>query len=392
MPKVPLDEEPRIPVSEYRKNQRIKVMHILNSFNTGGLENGVVNLINRMNDQRFYHEICCVRHSGNASRRLSRKIPIFELNKAEGNDWRIVGKLIDIIKKSRPDVVHTRNWGAVDGVIAARLAGVRHVIHGEHGWNMDDPEGRNRKRLLARRLLSMWVDQFVAVSQDIGSWLKESVKISPRKIKTIINGVDTRKFLPKKEARLTDGIVIGIIGRLDPIKRHDLLLRAFSKLDHANCNLRLLVVGGGPERCNLERLKESLPSCEKVVFLGERADVESLYKAIDIFVLPSQNEGISNTILEAMSSGLPIIATHVGGNPELVTHGKTGLLIRPRSADEIRDALNYYIHQPDKIQIHGRSARADAECRFSLDRMVEAYEHLYFSLNRIRPHFSNNSH
>ena len=118
-------------------HQKIKILHILHSFNMGGLENGVVNRLNNSDQDMFEHEICCVTKSGNSALRLKRRIPIYEMHKREGNDWSLIPKLVKLIKLVKPDIVHTRNWGTVDGIVAAKLAGIRYVVHGEHGWNME---------------------------------------------------------------------------------------------------------------------------------------------------------------------------------------------------------------------------------------------------------------
>lgn len=358
----------------------IKVLHIVYSFNVGGLETGVVKLINGLPANNFDHEICCITSSGASAHRLIRKSNIYELNKKVGNDLRIIPKVIRIIKYTKCHIVHTRNWGTIDGVIAARLAGGVSIIHGEHGWNMDDPLGRSRRRLWIRKILSPFVDRFVAVSEDIRQWMITSAGISEKKITKIINGVDTERFRPGSGGELRrfhDEIVVGAVGRLDPIKRYDVLLKAFSALNHEQHHLRLLIIGGGPEYSRLETIARNLPFGDRIVLLGERDDVSRLYNEMDIFVQPSQNEGISNTILEAMSSGLPVVATNVGGNPELVDTGVTGTLVDVGDADAIRKGIAYYLHYPVKMREHGVNGREAAVKDFSIARMISEYETLY---------------
>ena len=369
-------------------HQKIKILHILHSFNMGGLENGVVNLLNNSDQDMFEYEICCVTKSGRAALRLKKRIPIYEMHKCEGNDWRLIPKLARLMKNIKPDIVHTRNWGTVDGIVAARLARVRAVVHGEHGWNMDDPMGQNIRRRIARKLLSGMVNHFVAVSEDIKQWMINSIWIKNTKVSKILNGVETDKFCPRDNIGIrnslefsSEDIVIGTVGRLDPIKDQRLLLQAFSCLKHEKKNLRLVLVGDGPEKRNLESVRKRLSIGDRVVFLGERDDVDKILSAFDLFVLPSRNEGISNTILEAMATGLPVIATDVGGNPELVKHGHTGLLFPPGGCQALVDALNFYIEQnPHMIEIHGQNARDRVVREFSLKRMVKEYETLYKSL------------
>lgn len=367
---------------------KIKILHILHSFNMGGLENGVVNLLNNSDQDMFEYEICCVTKSGRAALRLKKRIPIYEMHKREGNDWRLIPKLARLMKNIKPNIVHTRNWGTVDGIVAARLARVRAVVHGEHGWNMDDPMGQNIRRRIARKLLSGMVNHFVAVSEDIKQWMIKSIGISNTKVSKILNGVNTDKFYSGDNIGIrnslgfsSEDIVIGTVGRLDPIKDQSLLLQAFAYLNHDKKNLRLLLVGDGPEKRNLESVKKTLPCSERIVLLGERDDVDKILSAFDLFVLPSRNEGISNTVLEAMATGLPVIATDVGGNPELVKDRDTGLLFPPGDCHALVDALNFYIEQnPHMIEIHGQNARDRAVREFSLKRMVKEYETLYKSL------------
>lgn len=354
----------------------------------GGLENGVVNLLNNSDQNMFEHEICCVTKSGSAALRLKNRIPIYEMHKREGNDWRLIPNLVKLMKNVKPDIVHTRNWGTVDGIVAAKLAGVRTVIHGEHGWNMDDPMGQNIRRRIARKLLSSGVNHFIAVSGDIKKWMVNSIGIKNTKVSKILNGVNTDKFCQRNNIGIrnslgfsSEDIVIGTVGRLDPIKDQRLLLQAFSSLKHEKKNLRLVLVGDGPEKRNLESVRKRLPCGDRVVFLGEREDVNKILSAFDLFVLPSRNEGISNTILEAMATGLPVIATNIGGNPELVKNGHSGFLFPLGDCHALVDALNFYTEQnPQMIEIHGRNARERAVMEFSLKRMINEYETLYKSL------------
>jgi sugar transferase (PEP-CTERM/EpsH1 system associated) len=366
--------------------EKIKILHIIHAFNIGGLENGLVNVINESSRDLFEHEICCVTTTGEAEQRLNRTVRIFEMHKREGNDWRIVSELFHLMRSRKPHIVHTRNWGAIDGIIASRLSKMPVVIHGEHGWNAEDLHGLNLKRRLARRLLSPVVNCFVTVSEDIRDWLIRSVRIKPEKIKKIVNGVDTRRFCNKDAGVLLercppqDEIVIGTVGRMDPIKRYDLLLRAFDHIDHNRYKLKLIMVGDGPQSSKLRSIAGQLSHADRIVFAGATADVVDQYHQMDIFVLPSENEGISNTILEAMACGLPIVATAVGGNPELVIHGETGMLIPAGSAEAIYQALSVYLENPNNLTLHGVQARKRVENWFSLDRMVKEYETLYREL------------
>ncbi len=368
--------------------KRIRIMHVVHSLGVGGLENGLVNLVNRMDPARWEHSICCVGEAGPmVSRIASPDVRIFSLGKGKGGDHTLALKLARLLRKERPDVVHTRNWGAVDGIIAARLAGVPVVIHGEHGREAADPEGRNRRRNAARRLLGRWVDRFVTVSDDLRAWLVGEVAIPAVKIARISNGVDTEKFRPAIDGERDDvrrrlglgqrSFVIGSVGRLDPVKDLGTLIRAFHAMGDEEA--RLLLVGDGPCRAEWERLAAELGISGRVCMLGEREDVPSLMRTMDAFVLPSIAEGMSNTILEAMASGIPVLATRVGGNPELVLDGVTGALFEPRDVDALRALLEFYRGDRALRARHGNAGRDRALSRHSLRVMTRAYEELYVS-------------
>jgi len=365
----------------------VKILHVFHSFNMGGLENGVVNLVNRLDTARFQHEICCLSILGIAAGRLERPTPIFEMHKRDGNDWRMVLNLIKLMRARHPDIVHTRNWGGVDGIIAAKAAGISRIIHGEHGWNLDDPRGRNPRRRRIRRLLSPWVKRVVAVSADIQNWLIQDVGIREDKVSLIPNGVDTDKFRPGDPVELkralgfsTSDRVIGCVGRFDPVKNHPLLIKAFSRLKH-DLPIHLVLLGDGPEKHHLEDLRDSLLCRDRIHFVGQRENVAELLRIMDIFVLPSRSEGICNALLEAMASGIPIIATAVGGNIELVQDGHTGLLVSSEDEDSMVHALNLYLEDASGLSARvGQNARRKAEQDYSLRHMIQSYESLYLSV------------
>lgn len=362
----------------------LRIMHVVPSLQVGGLENGVVNLVNRMDPERFRHDVVCIGSEGPMASRIEQAgVSVHAIGKGQGSDYGLALKLAQVMRQCRPDVVHTRNWGAVDGILAARMAGVPIVIHGEHGREAADPEGRNRRRNVARRLLGRWVDRFVVVSGDLARWLAEETGVPAGKVVRIMNGVDTERFRPfadKSAARAAlglprDSFVIGSVGRLDPVKDYGTLIRAFAAVRGGGSVL--LIAGSGPCRDDLERLAARLGADASVIFPGERDDVPAVLGAMDVFVLPSIAEGMSNTILEAMASGLPVVATRVGGNPELVEDGITGTLFEPGDMEDLARLLNLYERNPALRRQHGEAGCEKAEASFSLSRMVRAYEALY---------------
>lgn len=358
----------------------IRVIHVVYTFKTGGMEKGIATLV-RQASEGFEHVIVCLHSSGEAARLLPEGTLVRELYKPPGNSPRFLLKLARTLHSFKPAIVHARNWGGTDGIIAARLAGIRTTIQGEHGWEIDDPEGLNPKRLKIRRILDRWTQEYTCVSQHLEQWLHHTVQ-AKKPVTQIYNGVDTELYRPatgdmKMNMRAKLGIasttfVIGVVGRLDPIKDHPTLIQAVRDLSSHYPDVKLLIVGEGPERPRLEALQD-----ERSMLLGNRLDVPAILQTLDVFALPSLNEGISNTILEAMAAGIPVIATNVGGNPELVTDGKTGVLLPPKQSQQMAAVLLQYACNPSLRQSHGVSGRTKVMEQFSIQRMIHAYEAVY---------------
>jgi len=373
---------------------KIKIMHILHSLQIGGLENGVVNIVNLLSREKFEHIICCVKSSGPmADKIIFKDIQIYELHK-NGKDYFMPLRLMKLIRLVKPDLVHTRNWAAIDGVIGARLAGVKNIIHSEHGREVTDPSGRNKLRKTVRKILSPYVSIFVVVSAELRNWLIDDVGIPESKIIQIINGVDIEKYSIPDDKKFSksqlgfdpDSFMIGTVGRLDPVKDYQTLIRAFTLLANVSVNtimtnkIKLLIIGFGPEEQKLKTLAEEYKIIDKIFFLGKRFDIPRLLHSMDVFVLPSVAEGISNTVLEAMASGLPVIATKIGGNVELVEHSQTGFLFTPGNYKELADMLVIYLRNSSLLREHGSMGRLRIKEKFSLTTMIQKYEELYSSL------------
>ena len=368
---------------------RPRIVHVIPTLRVAGLENVVLRLTDQLQSV-LDHIVITPSGDGPLRTRFPEGVPIIAMAEHHPPDrWNAL-RMAQLFRALRPDIVHCRNWSCVDAILGARLARVPVVIHGEHGREAADPEGRNPFRKRLRRLLAPLVTQFVTVSLDLARWLVEDVGIPARKVTTIGNGVDTRRFdgRDREDARRTlripdGGIAIGTVGRLDPVKDQLGLVRAFARLAGDPRTL-LLIAGDGPCRRELEAAVAALGLTGRVRLLGERADVPRVLAGLDVFALSSLGEGISNTILEAMATGLPVVATRVGGNPELVTDGTTGLLVPPSSPEALAGALRRYLDAPTLAMGHGRAGRARVEAEFSLDRMVTAYGDLYARLLKTR--------
>jgi sugar transferase (PEP-CTERM/EpsH1 system associated) len=362
----------------------------VHGFSVGGLENGLVNLVNRMPAQRWRHAIVSLTQvSGRFAERVQRDdVQFIELDKRPGHLVRDYPRLYRLFRQLRPAVVHTRNLGALEAVVPAWAAGVPVRIHGEHGWNREDPDGRRRRYRYVRRLYRPFVSRYVALSRHLEEYLERQVGVPAGCISQIYNGVDTERFRPAEGRRPIPGspfgdpadFVVGWIGRMDPVKDLPTLLQAFARARQragGHARLRLALVGDGPARASVEQLVQQLGLRGQVWFAGERADIAELMQGLDCFTLPSLGEGISNTVLEAMASRLPIVATRVGGNGELIESGMTGLLVPAGDVEALTGALLAQFGDRPGARRQAKAARRVAEARFSLARMVSDYCGLY---------------
>jgi sugar transferase (PEP-CTERM/EpsH1 system associated) len=366
------------------------VVHVINRLAVGGLENGLVNLINHLPHERFRHAIVCLTEATDFVERISRRdVPIVELHKGPGNSIAIQHQFFRIFRQLQPSIVHTRNLGSLEAQFSAALAGVSVRIHGEHGWDIMDPDGSNQRRAYIRRLSSPFVHRYVALSGHIESYLRTRVGIAASRIDKICNGVDCERFRPcaSRGAFPHPGfrdpalVLIGTVGRLDPVKDQLALARAFVALIKEQSEnrrlLRLVIIGAGPLRLQIEQLLASSGVADLAWLPGERSDVPSLLPALDVFVLPSRAEGISNTILEAMACGVPVVATAVGGNSELVSAEETGTLVRPNDVSALAKDIFRLANDRETRAKMGLAARARAVAQFSLAEMVRRYAALY---------------
>ena len=367
------------------------IAHIIYRLDMGGLENGLVNLINRIPTERYRHAIICLTSYSEFYQRIQRSdVAVYALNKPLGNSPHTHFMLWRLLKQLRPDIVHTRNLAALEGMLPAFLARVPVRIHGEHGRDVGDLDGSNRKYQLLRRMLKPFVHQYIALSKDLERYLQERIHVPPAKVSQLYNGVDTKLFHPASGGREplpcagfapADAFVIGTVGRMQAVKDQLTLARAFVLLlqmaPHARQRLRLLMVGDGPLRAQVADILNQADVGKLAWLAGERDDVPQIMRALDLFVLPSLAEGISNTILEAMASGLPVVATAVGGNSELVEEGRTGTLVPKSDPQAMAQAMLRYYTDASECQRQGREARSNAERLFSIGTMVSSYLSVY---------------
>jgi sugar transferase (PEP-CTERM/EpsH1 system associated) len=367
------------------------VVHVLYRLQVGGLENGVVNLVNQLPAGDYRHAIVCLSEATSFRERITRPdVEVHEMHKRPGQDFASWGRLYRLFRRLKPSVVHTRNIGCLEAQIPAWLAGVPCRVHGEHGWDVSDPDGSNRKYRLLRRAHAPLVHRFIALSRELESYLLQRVGISPAKVARIYNGVDRTRFHPADSNVLPEGfrdqqcIVFGTVGRMHGVKDQATLCAAFVELckqrPDLRPGLRLVMIGDGPLRATCAAMLEQAGLSAQAWLPGQRDDVPAIMQALDVFVLPSLAEGISNTILEAMACGLPVIATAVGGNAELVIDRETGALVPPAEPDGMARAMAQYADDGELRRSHGNAAEQRITEHFSMQRMLSAYDKVYQQL------------
>jgi len=379
--------------------QPLFVVHVIHHLVIGGMENGVVNLINRMPADRFRHAVICIEDFSDFRQRIENPaVEVVAMHRSRIGAWRLRWRLWRLLRRWRADIVHSRNLSGLDALLPARLAGCR-TVHSEHGLDVDNLRGQAAKPALLRRLHAPLVDRYVSVSRHLLGLMVDVWRLPRQRIQQIYNGVDTARFQPAARPAhahaLPEGLrgeglfVVGTVGRAQAVKDQATLLRAAAMLLQRRPalreRLRLALVGDGPLLGDLKALAASLGVDGLTWFAGARSDVAALIQGFDLFVLPSLNEGISNTLLEAMATGLPLLATAVGGNLELLEPGVVGDLFTPGDCDRLAHLIEAYVDDPSLGAAHGAAARQRAVQHFSLQAMMTAYGRLYEGLKAPTP-------
>jgi glycosyltransferase involved in cell wall biosynthesis len=350
-----------------------RVVHVLNSTAVGGAETVVLRLGIRLQELGWTPEVVVLRGEGPLSASfLEAGIPVTDLRvPPRGGAWAMRAAMRAWWRQERPPLLHTHN---VSPLVAAALALPRHggtrLVHTKHG--------RARSASLRGRLVTRWAagraDAIVAVSRDAASRAIEREGFPADRVSLIYNGIDTGRVTARTGAWRQRLVTVA---RLEPVKSLDLLLRALAHLRGTGHAATLTVVGDGTEREALEQLTRELGLVEHVTFTGWTRNVESYLGEADLFVMSSRSEGLSLTLLEAMAVGLPVVATDVGGNPEVIEEGVTGHLVPHGSPQALAGAMAAVLARPDRAAAMGAAGRQRVLARFSLDVMADAYSRVY---------------
>jgi sugar transferase (PEP-CTERM/EpsH1 system associated) len=348
----------------------------------------LVQLINELPADQFRHTIVALTMADAAfAKRITRSdVNIIELHKASGQPFRMYPAMYRLLKRLKPDVLHSCNIAALEFAPVAAFAGIPLRVHAEHGWDVADPQGHNKQYQLLRVVYQRFVHEFVAVSDQLQRYLIDTIGLSPSRVHCIPNGVDTEKFRPPlPDDRLLQGFpfnkqehwVIGTVGRLEPIKNQSLLARAFVQLVQRNPpageRLRLAIVGAGPLASEIRQIIDDAGLQDRFWLPGTRNDIPEVLRAFDCFVLPSLSEGTSCTLQEALASSLPVVATDVGGNAALLGSGTLGTLVPSASVESLTVALGAMFANPAN-----NTAARDAVVRaYSLPAVIKRYAEIF---------------
>lgn len=362
----------------------INILYVIHSFNNGGAETLAIRLADKIDSNRFHVSVCALCDEGPLRAVAKEKnIHFFSLGKKEGKDFRLIWRLRRLLKEQKIDVVHTHNQGPLlYTFLATRFFHKIALIHTEH-INVNREISYTWKSRLYCRIMYRSLDGFVSIAQHLTSAITATYNLEKVRVTTILNCVEV---LPpakittslKREIDLDEGIkIIGNISALRKQKNHVTLIKAMTYVTAEHPNVALVIAGEGEEGQQLKELADQLLLSRYIYFLGYRSDVSNLLQQFDLFVLPSLYEGLPLCMLEAMSVGLPIVATDVEGSNELVKNGENGILVQAQSPEELAGAIITLLSDKQKAQRIGGAAKMHVQTRYSMQRMIDQYETFY---------------
>jgi glycosyltransferase involved in cell wall biosynthesis len=364
----------------------LDVLHVVLSMDLGGLERVVLDLVRAGLELGQCAGVACIQQRGIlASEVEALGVPVACLGKRSGTRLGTIGQMKSLLRAFQPEVVHTHQAGALFYAgAAARGLRMPLVVHTEHGKHYP---GRLRSRILGR-LSAQFAARYFCVSREIASAVIAHRIAAARKVRVIPNGIDTARFANRgghtgvrDEFNIpAQAPVIGTVGRLNEIKCQGLLIEALGQIRRAGVDAHLMLVGDGPMEGALRARAEELGLGAWVHFAGYCAAPERLFHAFDVFALTSRSEGMPLVVLEAAAAGLPVIATRVGGLPDVIDHGRTGMLVEAGDLAALVEGLSDLIANPERARLMGEAGRRRVDSEFTLRAMAQRYEQHYREL------------
>src|SRR3989442_6580101 len=366
----------------------MKILHAVPSFGLGGMEKVLCSIINSTAD-KYDHELFAIDNNKEAIKWTKpQNVRFIDFHKSDIR--RIFFKsLYKIIKTSKPHVLMTYNWGSTDAIWLGRIAGVTKIIHNEHGFNIDEAIALSAKRSLVRFFVYRMASKTVVVSNELLSIMQNKFYLNHRKLAFIPNGINKdyyiKNFSERERVRAVLGFkntdfVVGFSGRLDPVKNFDLMVKVFLHCLRNDPHFKLLIIGDGPEKERIENLCKGVNIQKHVLLAGKKDEVLPYLRALDAFLLTSHTEQMPMTILEAMSVGIPVVASKVGEIPHMIDDGMDGFLVSPNMAPETWSRILISIKNDESYKNIGILARKKIMDKFQEETMVSCYKNVLESI------------
>ena len=361
------------------------VLQLVPTVEIGGLEKMVLDYSHHIKNHGYMCVVASLTCSGELIPDFKKyDIPVYPLCQKNGFDFNVIKQLKKIIRDNNIEVVHSHNYASLIYAACCKIfsPGLQ-LIHTTHAIRVSNIKF---KHVIVEKVLSFFCSSNIAVGDYVKSIMVKNLKYNPDKVQVIYNGIDLAKFDCYKintVQRLKKDIgigekskIAGIVSRLSQVKNHNILIDAFSTVVQHEPDAVLLLIGGGVLLNKLQDQVANMGLQDKVIFLGPRDDVAELLSIIDVFVLPSDSEGLSLALLEAAASNCPIIATDVGGNGEIVKDSYNGYIIPKRDQNAISDSFLLLFKDDDKRKTMGENSRQLVKDKFSIETMVQGYINL----------------
>jgi len=367
--------------------KKIKILYLIDSLNIGGAQKHLISLISHLDKKKYDIHLCAFK-SGPLTKEVKKlNIPFKILDQVRKP--KIFGlnnffSLLKFMKHKKFDIIDTLLFASTTwGIFTAKLSNISYRIAERR--NLNHILKNKKRRLLFLRFVNLFTDKIIVVSEAVKNCVIKQEKLDPMKTKCIYNGVNLKEFdikinQSKEKAKLgikNNDKIIGVVARLVKEKDYFTLIKAFKQVNDKIKNSKLIIVGDGPLKENLEKYVKKQNLENNIKFLGKRTDIPKLIKIFEIFILSSLTEGFPNVVLEAMAASKQVVATNVGGIPEVVINGKTGILVPPTNPEALANTIIKLIKNPKLREKMGKAGRKRVEKYFTIKKMVKEYEKVY---------------